>query len=119
MERQLRRRGLDRPWTRPLRYPWEWLEPVTRCACAWCGYPSPPVAPSRRRNVTCVRCGGVFNSFSGRLIHPGRDVPPWHPDDSGDREPLVPHPVAGAGAVALPLPDDDVGEEDDGLSTAS
>jgi len=56
----------------PLAYPWEWLESTTSVGCPLCGLPSPPLRPSRRRNLTCRGCGTQWNSFSGSVLRPGQ-----------------------------------------------
>jgi hypothetical protein len=57
---------------RPLAYPWEWLESTTSVGCPLCGLPSPPLRPSRRRDLTCRGCGTRYNSFTGSVRQLGQ-----------------------------------------------
>jgi hypothetical protein len=63
------------------------------------------VRASRFRRITCLTCGAVFNSKTGRIVRHGDiPLPPGDDGSTGVREPLAPRPLSGAGAAALPLP---------------
>lgn len=83
----------------PRPYPWEWLERRATISCPSCQRPAVTMRPSRRRMVECPHCDAAFNSFTGRVLKPGRPLPPPPPDTWHGA--LVPRrPLAGQGGAA-------------------
>lgn len=93
---------------RPARFPLSMFARTRALVdCPACRARVGPLVPARRRSATCLRCGTVFNTRRGYIVRLGDALPPAGDEGTaGVREPLRPAPLGGAGAAALPLPQD-------------
>jgi hypothetical protein len=102
---------VDRRARHPWPYPWEWLERRATISCPSCQRLVVTMRPSRRRTVECPHCGAAFNSFTGRVLKPGRPLPPPPPDTwHGAPTPL--RPLAGQGGAAAAAEEDEQDRDD-------